>query len=592
MVHHLLPLNIRLLFVFDGPNRPGKNGKKPAGEMRPEDAKLLKQMLEVLAVPYVVAPAEAEAECAKLQMQGIVDAVWSEDSDCLMFGCTFLIKDHRVPKVRSKGKPEQIRRPDSNHVGDTERSMTHVRVYKAAYLKENFGLERHDFLLAALLSGNDYDNHKGIKGCSMRIAMDAAKAGYGSSLWDSSTRLSEWRRGGIAGFLAKQHGNIDFPLTFPDQMVFRHCRWPKTTSEMEMSRVRQLVSSDMPINEIDLQKFMGPMFNLWAEYYLQRITPIFLVRTLAQTQPGQEKSNSSFEVQRVFSRGQELHGASTSKVRFVPRYLTTIDLNYNRDGSPSDPELLRECTTLNAILINGLGKQFLEKPPTSSRKGLKRQLNEASLSSEQPASKHPRLLNPTPKKVLLSPTLKSQIAVLGSTIWGATRPGPISSMHDDKATGSLLSSSPYQKLLDQKTPIVRRDQAHSLAPVTPTSHTMRQPAQTFRMPVFDLFDIDDFRDQGFQPHISLSTDRHDSKISKNMSNESRNAAKPSSTSKPLNRFEIAETRLKRYSSVPDGAIWLERPSTACIQAREPVGSLGESVISSQLAGQTIDLTDA
>ena len=75
MVHHLLPLNIRLLFVFDGPNRPGKNGKKPAGEMRPEDAKLLKQMLEVLAVPYVVAPAEAEAECAKLQMQGIVDAV-------------------------------------------------------------------------------------------------------------------------------------------------------------------------------------------------------------------------------------------------------------------------------------------------------------------------------------------------------------------------------------------------------------------------------------------------------------------------------------------------------------------------------------
>ena len=411
-------------------------------------------------------------------------------------------------------------------------------------------------------------------------------------MWNSSTRLSEWRRGGISGFLAEQHGNIEVPPTFPDQMVFRHCRWPKTSSEAETSRVRQLVSSDIPINESDLQKFIGPIFNLWAEYYLQRITPIFLVRTLAQTQPGQERSNSSFEVQRVFSRGQEAHGTTISKVRFVPRDLTSIDLDFNRDGSPSDPELLRECTTLNAILINGLGKQFLEKPPTSARKGLKRQLNEASLSSEQPVSKHPKLLNPTPKKVLLSPTLKSQIAVLGSTIWGATRPGPISSMHDDKATGSLLSSSPYQKLLDQKTPIVLRDQAHSLAPVTPTSHTMRQPAQTFRMPVFDLFDIDDFRDQGFQPHISLSTDRHDSKISKNMSNESRNAAKPSSTSKPLNRFEIAETRLKRYSSVPDGAIWLERPSTACIQARQPVGSLGESVISSQLAGQTIDLTDA
>ena len=164
-------------------------------------------------------------------------------------------------------------------------------------------------------------------------------------------------------------------------------------------------------------------------------------------------------------------------------------------------------------------------------------------------------------------------------------------MHDDKATCSFLSSSPYQKLLDRKTPVVRRDQAHSVAPVTPTSPTIRQPAQTFRMPVFDLFDIDDFRDQGFQPHISLSADRHDSKISENTSNESRNAARPSSASKLLTRFEIAETRLKRYSSVSDGAILIERASTACIQAREPVGSLDETVISSQLAGQKIDLTD-
>ena len=422
--------------------------------------------------------------------------------------------------------------------------------------------------------------------------MDAAKAGYGASLWNSSTRLSEWRRGGISGFLAEQHGNIEVPPTFPDQMVFRHCRWPKTSSETETSRVRQLVSSDIPINEPDLQKFMGPMFNLWAEYYLQRITPIFLVRTLAQTQPGQERSNSSFEVQRVFSRGQEAHGTTISKVRFVPRDLTSIDLDFNRDGSPSNPELLRECTTLNAVLINGLGKQFLEKQPTT-RKGLKRQLTEASVGAEQPASKHSKLLNPTPEKVLFppTPTSKARQHGPGSDIWPAMRPGPISSMPDDKDTGSFRSNPPGHKLLYQKTPTVHRDQTHSLTPITPMTPTSRQPAQDFRMPVLDLFGIDGFGEQVFQPHISPFPQKDDSRTMENTQTAIRNAAKPYSTSKPLERFEIAERRLKRFGSLDDGAPSFDGAATAYIQARESLGVLGENVISSQIAGQTIDLTE-
>ncbi|KAF2091399.1 PIN domain-like protein, partial [Saccharata proteae CBS 121410] len=87
----LLKLNIHLLFIFDGNRRPWKRGRA-AGRIDWKRIRLLKQLLTHLGVPFHTAPAEAEAECASLQQEGVVDAVWSEDSDSLMFGATLLIR--------------------------------------------------------------------------------------------------------------------------------------------------------------------------------------------------------------------------------------------------------------------------------------------------------------------------------------------------------------------------------------------------------------------------------------------------------------------------------------------------------------------
>ena len=50
------------------------------------DYKLAKQLFDVLGVPYLQAPSEAETLCSDLCKRGLVDAVLSEDTDVLAYG--------------------------------------------------------------------------------------------------------------------------------------------------------------------------------------------------------------------------------------------------------------------------------------------------------------------------------------------------------------------------------------------------------------------------------------------------------------------------------------------------------------------------
>lgn len=56
-------------------------------EIQSEDFVLVKQLLDVLKVPYYYGVSEAEATCAHLCLNGNVDAVMTEDTDILAYGC-------------------------------------------------------------------------------------------------------------------------------------------------------------------------------------------------------------------------------------------------------------------------------------------------------------------------------------------------------------------------------------------------------------------------------------------------------------------------------------------------------------------------
>ena len=114
----LISLAIHPVFVFDGPNKPPfKRNKRTGPNVASIPEFLAKQLLKQFGFPIHLAPGEAEAECALLQREGIVDAVLSEDVDTLMFGCTMHLRNWSSEGARGNKAP------------------THVDVYHAEKIK-------------------------------------------------------------------------------------------------------------------------------------------------------------------------------------------------------------------------------------------------------------------------------------------------------------------------------------------------------------------------------------------------------------------------------------------------------------------------
>jgi Holliday junction resolvase YEN1 len=193
----LLRLNIQLLFVSDGLRKPGKTRRKGGGGGKMDDdlTRLLHKLFDLLQVPHHQAPGEAEAECALLQRLGVVDAVWSDDGDCFMFGCQMLIKAHKQ---------------DGKRVND------HVRVYKVVEIRESLNFDADSVMLFTVLAGGDYDN--GLHSCGPQLAKKLARidAGLARSLRgvSSQSELVMWRASLQAALQAQGKG-IVVPDTFP-----------------------------------------------------------------------------------------------------------------------------------------------------------------------------------------------------------------------------------------------------------------------------------------------------------------------------------------------------------------------------------------
>ncbi|EFX06036.1 flap structure-specific endonuclease [Grosmannia clavigera kw1407] len=339
----LLGIPIQPIFVFDGPNKPAFKRNKRSAKSDGTATAMAKRLIRLFGFMAHDAPGEAEAECALLQQRGVVDAVLSEDVDTIMFGCTRTLRNWSSATA-------------------TTSPPTHVSMYETDSLQQDkSGLDREGMVLVALMSGGDY-LPEGIPGCGVKLACQAAKAGFGRSLCrlkrSDTSALASWRANLVrelqtneSRFFRTCHRKLLIPEQFPSLEILRYYTHPVVSPVEIVERVRAdleaveaadplVVMRERRVDIPGLRDFVGETFD-WTDRagaikFIRVLAPSLLSRILLlrwSTDDGAEDGWPS--VVKGISK-QRTHASTDDtpelRVSFIPATVVSLDLEAENDA--------------------------------------------------------------------------------------------------------------------------------------------------------------------------------------------------------------------------------------------------------------------
>lgn len=349
----LLGLAIHPIFVFDGPNKPTFKRNKRSGRGDGVATAMAKRLIRLFGFAIHDAPGEAEAECALLEQQGVVDAVLSEDVDTIMFGCRRTLRNWTAEGTKGSKTP------------------THVSLHDAAAVAAGTsGLDREGMVLVALMSGGDY-LPEGVPGCGVKVACEAARAGFGRDLCRikraDTDALKAWKerllhelRTNESGFFRTRHKALDIPESFPNTEVLRYYTHPVVSRQTTVDRLKRQFPPASAVDVVGLRDFAGETFD-WAF----RIGAVKLIRVLAPSLLVQlfldryvsakghhddlvlKQKEEAALVGAISSRRAHFSTDATPELRisFIPSTIVTLDLD-------AEPEEEVEAFGRSGIALN------------------------------------------------------------------------------------------------------------------------------------------------------------------------------------------------------------------------------------------------
>ncbi|KAL2897144.1 DNA repair protein UVH3 [Bienertia sinuspersici] len=107
------------------------------------------ELLQMFGLPYIIAPMEAEAQCAYMELANLVDGVVTDDSDVFLFGAKSVYKN----------------------IFDDRK---YVETYFMKDIESELGLDREKLIRMALLLGSDYT--EGVSGIGIVNAIEVVNA--------------------------------------------------------------------------------------------------------------------------------------------------------------------------------------------------------------------------------------------------------------------------------------------------------------------------------------------------------------------------------------------------------------------------------
>ncbi|GMP29190.1 hypothetical protein CsSME_00004405 [Camellia sinensis var. sinensis] len=141
----MLNLSKERIDLGDEQRKLERNAESVSSEMFAE----CQELLQMFGLPYIIAPMEAEAQCAYMELESLVDGVITDDSDVFLFGAQSVYKN----------------------IFDDRK---YVETYFMKDIENDLGLTREKLIRMALLLGSDYT--EGVSGIGIVNAIEVVNA--------------------------------------------------------------------------------------------------------------------------------------------------------------------------------------------------------------------------------------------------------------------------------------------------------------------------------------------------------------------------------------------------------------------------------
>ncbi|KAL7753914.1 DNA repair protein rad2 [Sorochytrium milnesiophthora] len=178
----------------------------------PEMVRDSQRLLGLFGIPFVVSPMEAEAQCAFLTQNSLVDGIVTDDSDVFLFGGTVVYKN-----MFNQAK--------------------YVERYAARDIEKDLSVDRERMIRLAYLLGSDYT--EGLQGVGAVTAMEIVGEWQGENglaefkHWINSGSTDGVDSSSIRKKLHKSKVRIFVPSSFPDPRVRDAYLHPQVDTSLE-----------------------------------------------------------------------------------------------------------------------------------------------------------------------------------------------------------------------------------------------------------------------------------------------------------------------------------------------------------------------
>ncbi|XP_076638193.1 rad2 superfamily protein mus201 [Colletes latitarsis] len=245
------------------------------------------ELLRLFGIPYIVAPMEAEAQCAFLEQIHLTDGTITDDSDIWLFGGQCVYK---------------------NFFNNNKK----VLEYCSSDIEHHFKLTRNEMIRLALLVGSDYTT--GLTGIGPVTALEilAAFPSEGDDLLQGLTKFCSWMtRGRVAGpgkaSLRNKLQNIEIHKGFPSQAVVQAYLFPEVDESREgftWGKLNAVVLSDYTKRKFGwtkekFDKMMSPLLKRLEEKESQKLISAYFK---VQTVPKSIQVNLSKRIQKAVEK--------------------------------------------------------------------------------------------------------------------------------------------------------------------------------------------------------------------------------------------------------------------------------------------------